>query len=214
MASIKNLTSKWLTIGVDVILDSIGGPYYQRNLDSLNLDGRLFLLGFMSGTVTQVDLKVMQARRLTVQCMYSTPCLYLFIIWNYHLHFILPGNVITSSDQNKLVNQFGLVKSASIQCRFMGIWRILIFNVCWNLSVRFHKHFPICESSRGLWRLFVVNSLEGCEQNRSPLFIHLVEIYFTLGSLQHRLLFSLSCILCSYRSGFLSRAANGPSWAE
>ncbi|PSS24677.1 Quinone oxidoreductase [Actinidia chinensis var. chinensis] len=53
--------------GVDVILDSIGGPYYQRNLDSLNLDGRLFLLGFMSGTVTQVDLKVMQARRLTVQ---------------------------------------------------------------------------------------------------------------------------------------------------
>ncbi|PSS10278.1 Quinone oxidoreductase [Actinidia chinensis var. chinensis] len=53
--------------GVDVILDSIGGPYYQRNLDSLNLDGRLFLLGFMSGTVTQVDLKVMLARRLTVQ---------------------------------------------------------------------------------------------------------------------------------------------------
>ncbi|KAK6805391.1 hypothetical protein RDI58_003176 [Solanum bulbocastanum] len=42
--------------GVDVILDNIGGPYLQRNLDSLNVDGRLFIIGFMGGTMTQVNL--------------------------------------------------------------------------------------------------------------------------------------------------------------
>ncbi|KAK4739705.1 hypothetical protein R3W88_003402 [Solanum pinnatisectum] len=41
---------------VDVILDNIGGPYLQRNLDSLNVDGRLFIIGFMGGTMTQVNL--------------------------------------------------------------------------------------------------------------------------------------------------------------
>ncbi|KAJ8549626.1 hypothetical protein K7X08_033333 [Anisodus acutangulus] len=51
--------------GVDVILDNIGGPYFQRNLDSLNIDGRLFIIGFMGGTVTQVNLGCLLARRLT-----------------------------------------------------------------------------------------------------------------------------------------------------
>ncbi|XAR66405.1 NADPH:quinone reductase [Bertholletia excelsa] len=53
--------------GVDVILDNIGGPYFQRNLDSLNFDGRLFIIGFMGGTVTQANLAGLLARRLTVQ---------------------------------------------------------------------------------------------------------------------------------------------------
>ncbi|XP_030528806.2 quinone oxidoreductase PIG3-like isoform X1 [Rhodamnia argentea] len=53
--------------GVDVILDCVGAPYFQRNLDSLNFDGRLFIIGFQSGAVTQVDLRGLLARRLTVQ---------------------------------------------------------------------------------------------------------------------------------------------------
>ncbi|KAL7243849.1 hypothetical protein ACSBR1_016132 [Camellia fascicularis] len=53
--------------GVDVILDSVGGPYFQRNIDSLNFDGRLFIIGFMGGSVTEVNLLGMLARRLTVQ---------------------------------------------------------------------------------------------------------------------------------------------------
>ncbi|KAK9267123.1 hypothetical protein L1049_009542 [Liquidambar formosana] len=53
--------------GVDVILDNVGGPYFQRNLDSLNVDGRLFIIGFMGGTVTEVNLSSLLARRLTVQ---------------------------------------------------------------------------------------------------------------------------------------------------
>ncbi|XP_041027191.1 quinone oxidoreductase PIG3-like [Juglans microcarpa x Juglans regia] len=53
--------------GVDVILDHIGASYLKQNLESLNFDGRLFIIGFMGGTVAEVDLRVMLARRLTVQ---------------------------------------------------------------------------------------------------------------------------------------------------
>eukprot|EP00262_Sarcandra_glabra_P003016 TRINITY_DN13456_c0_g1_i1.p1 TRINITY_DN13456_c0_g1~~TRINITY_DN13456_c0_g1_i1.p1 ORF type:complete len:326 (+),score=60.86 TRINITY_DN13456_c0_g1_i1:106-1083(+) len=53
--------------GVDVILDNIGGSYFQRNLNSLNVDGRLFIIGFQGGTTTDVDLRCMLAKRLTVQ---------------------------------------------------------------------------------------------------------------------------------------------------
>ncbi|KAJ4981212.1 hypothetical protein NE237_032049 [Protea cynaroides] len=53
--------------GVDVILDNVGGPYFQRNLDSLNVDGRLFIIGFQGGASTEVNLSGLLARRLTVQ---------------------------------------------------------------------------------------------------------------------------------------------------
>lgn len=55
--------------GVDVILDCVGAPYLQRNLDSLNIDGRLFIIGFQGGVVTEVNLGCLLARRLTVQGM-------------------------------------------------------------------------------------------------------------------------------------------------
>ena len=53
--------------GVDVILDSIGAPYFQRNLESLNFDGRLFSIGTTGGDVTQLDFRSLFAKRLTVQ---------------------------------------------------------------------------------------------------------------------------------------------------
>ncbi|XP_031742756.1 quinone oxidoreductase PIG3 isoform X3 [Cucumis sativus] len=53
--------------GVDVILDSIGAPYFQRNLESLNFDGRLFSIGSTGGDVTQLDFRSLFAKRLTVQ---------------------------------------------------------------------------------------------------------------------------------------------------
>ncbi|KAK9936285.1 hypothetical protein M0R45_013134 [Rubus argutus] len=53
--------------GVDVILDSLGQAYFRRNLDSLNFDGRLFLIGTMSGSVTELDLRVVLSKRLTIQ---------------------------------------------------------------------------------------------------------------------------------------------------
>ncbi|XP_043700004.1 quinone oxidoreductase PIG3-like [Telopea speciosissima] len=57
--------------GVDVILDNVGGSYFQRNLDSLNVGGRLFIIGFMGGVVTEVNLAGLLARRLTVQAARS-----------------------------------------------------------------------------------------------------------------------------------------------
>ncbi|KAF1895381.1 hypothetical protein Lal_00044031 [Lupinus albus] len=53
--------------GVDVILDCMGASYYQRNLDSLNFDGRLFIIGFQGGVSTEFDLRALFGKRLTVQ---------------------------------------------------------------------------------------------------------------------------------------------------
>uniref|UniRef100_A0A2N9GFD0 Enoyl reductase (ER) domain-containing protein n=1 Tax=Fagus sylvatica TaxID=28930 RepID=A0A2N9GFD0_FAGSY len=53
--------------GVDVILDHIGASYFKQNLESLNFDGRLFIIGFMGGAVSEVDLRALLSRRLTVQ---------------------------------------------------------------------------------------------------------------------------------------------------
>ncbi|XP_058764742.1 uncharacterized protein LOC131638210 [Vicia villosa] len=53
--------------GVDVILDCMGASYFQKNLDSLNYDGRLFIIGFQGGVSTEVDLRALFGKRLTVQ---------------------------------------------------------------------------------------------------------------------------------------------------
>eukprot|EP00252_Welwitschia_mirabilis_P013385 TRINITY_DN29479_c0_g1_i1.p1 TRINITY_DN29479_c0_g1~~TRINITY_DN29479_c0_g1_i1.p1 ORF type:complete len:327 (-),score=75.51 TRINITY_DN29479_c0_g1_i1:339-1319(-) len=53
--------------GVDVILDNMGGSYLERNLEALSVDGRLFIIGFQGGSVTQINLSSIFAKRLTVQ---------------------------------------------------------------------------------------------------------------------------------------------------
>ncbi|OMO65082.1 Alcohol dehydrogenase superfamily, zinc-type [Corchorus olitorius] len=53
--------------GVDVILDCVGAAYLQRNLDSLNFDGRLCIIGMQSGAVTEIKLNTLLPKRLTVQ---------------------------------------------------------------------------------------------------------------------------------------------------
>ncbi|XP_028803193.1 quinone oxidoreductase PIG3-like [Neltuma alba] len=53
--------------GVNVILDCMGASYYSRNLESLSVDGRLFIIGFQGGTSTEVNLASLLAKRLTVQ---------------------------------------------------------------------------------------------------------------------------------------------------
>ena len=53
--------------GVDVILDNIGRAYFEGDIDSLNVDGTLFIIGFQGGTVAEVNLSGLLARRLTVQ---------------------------------------------------------------------------------------------------------------------------------------------------
>lgn len=53
--------------GVDVVLDMVGAPYFQRNLRSLALDGRLVQIAFLEGSkLAEFDLMPIMTRRLTV----------------------------------------------------------------------------------------------------------------------------------------------------
>jgi NADPH2:quinone reductase len=53
--------------GVDVIIDIVGAPYFQRNMDSLAFDGRLVEVATQFGTrVENFDLLQVMRRRLTV----------------------------------------------------------------------------------------------------------------------------------------------------
>lgn len=52
--------------GVDVILDIVGADYFDANLRSLATEGRLVVIGVMSGARAEVDLARMLRRRLTV----------------------------------------------------------------------------------------------------------------------------------------------------
>jgi len=52
--------------GVDVVLDIIGGPYTQRNLDCLARDGRLVQVGVMGGANAEISLRTMLLKRLTI----------------------------------------------------------------------------------------------------------------------------------------------------
>lgn len=52
--------------GVDVVLDVIGAPYWERNLNSLAVRGRLVLVGSMGGTKLETDLRLLSPKRLRV----------------------------------------------------------------------------------------------------------------------------------------------------
>jgi NADPH2:quinone reductase len=61
---VKRLTDGKLC---DVILDMVGGAYFQRNLRSLRMDGRLVLIAMLGGnTVEKADLLPIMLRRITV----------------------------------------------------------------------------------------------------------------------------------------------------
>jgi putative PIG3 family NAD(P)H quinone oxidoreductase len=52
--------------GVDVVLDSIGAAYFEKNLAALRIGGRLVLIGLMGGAKTEVNLAALLGRRLSV----------------------------------------------------------------------------------------------------------------------------------------------------
>jgi putative PIG3 family NAD(P)H quinone oxidoreductase len=52
--------------GVDVVLDSIGAPYLERNLASLAVGGRLVIIGLMGGAKAEIALGTLLMRRLSV----------------------------------------------------------------------------------------------------------------------------------------------------
>jgi NADPH:quinone reductase len=52
--------------GADVILDMVGGPYMQRNVDCMNMDGRCVSIAFLQGPQVQLNLMSVMLKRLTL----------------------------------------------------------------------------------------------------------------------------------------------------
>lgn len=50
-------------VGVDLILDMVGGSYLRRNLDVLATEGRIVTIGLMGGAAAEVDLAQLMSRR-------------------------------------------------------------------------------------------------------------------------------------------------------
>jgi NADPH2:quinone reductase len=53
-------------LGVNVILDIVGGDYLERNLKSLAVEGRLVQIGLQGGAKTTISLSTLMQRRLTL----------------------------------------------------------------------------------------------------------------------------------------------------
>lgn len=61
-ASVKDLTNGK---GVNVVLDMVGGPYLEKNLRSLALEGRLVQIAFLQGSKVEIDWMPLMMKRLT-----------------------------------------------------------------------------------------------------------------------------------------------------
>jgi putative PIG3 family NAD(P)H quinone oxidoreductase len=68
--SVKNMANTIHTFnkgnGVDVILDLVGAAYFQANLESLNLKGRLILVGTTSGSKAELNFSQVMSKRLKI----------------------------------------------------------------------------------------------------------------------------------------------------
>lgn len=64
VAEIKRITESG---GIDMVLDMVGGPYIEKNISLLRLEGRLIQIAFLQGnTVSNFDFLPIMIRRLTV----------------------------------------------------------------------------------------------------------------------------------------------------
>lgn len=52
--------------GVDLILDMVGGPYIERNIEALAVEGRLVQIAFQQPSKVEIDFLPMMLKRLTI----------------------------------------------------------------------------------------------------------------------------------------------------
>ena len=50
--------------GIDLILDMIGGDYFEKNIDLLNQEGRLVNIAFLKGNSVKLDLSKLMMKRI------------------------------------------------------------------------------------------------------------------------------------------------------
>ena len=62
----KDFAAELAGEGVDVILDMVGAPYAQRNLDLLRTGGRLVYIAFQHGALAELNLMRLMLKRLTI----------------------------------------------------------------------------------------------------------------------------------------------------
>jgi NADPH:quinone reductase len=60
------IKEKTIGRGVDVILDMVGGDYFQRNINSLAVDGRLVSIAYSRGARVEVNFMPVMRNRLTI----------------------------------------------------------------------------------------------------------------------------------------------------
>jgi putative PIG3 family NAD(P)H quinone oxidoreductase len=66
-ANFVEAVKKWTNgVGVDVILDLVGGNYFTANLEALASRGRLICVGTMAGTKSEIDLGLLLRKRATI----------------------------------------------------------------------------------------------------------------------------------------------------
>jgi NADPH:quinone reductase-like Zn-dependent oxidoreductase len=53
---------------VNVILDIVGAPYLNRNLEVLAMDGRIFILGMQDGFLAEVNIAPLMKKNITIIC--------------------------------------------------------------------------------------------------------------------------------------------------
>ena len=62
----NNIFSKikeWAPGGVNIILDPVGGEYFERNLDVLSVEGKLIIIGLMGGAKANLNLGLLMVKR-------------------------------------------------------------------------------------------------------------------------------------------------------
>ena len=63
VADVATITAKR---GVEVVLDMVGGDYFEKNLRCLALEGRLAIIAFLKGSRVTLDFRHVMLRRLTI----------------------------------------------------------------------------------------------------------------------------------------------------
>ena len=63
LARVKEITAGE---GVDVVLDMVGGAYFQKNASLLRRDGRLVLIAFLESSKAEFDFMPVMLKRLTI----------------------------------------------------------------------------------------------------------------------------------------------------
>ena len=54
---------EWAPRGVNIILDPVGGEYFEKNLDVLSIEGRLIVIGLMGGAKANLNLGLLMVKR-------------------------------------------------------------------------------------------------------------------------------------------------------